>query len=182
MLLKIDQRIKGWEGMALSYTSRSQIIKYVLMALSVYWASAFLLPKGVIREIEKRLRTFLWKGTKNSGYAKIAWRDVCKPTDEGGQGLLDLATLNRALMCKKLRDVTRCDRTSILGGMVLSGSFTRDIHLDSIGPWGLVGLEEAPSPTHPNTVDGGLSEGDRSSFYLWQDPWHDLGPLLHKFP
>ncbi|XP_011079185.2 uncharacterized protein LOC105162761 [Sesamum indicum] len=59
LLMKIDQRIAGWEGMGLSYTGRVQIIKSALMAFSIYWCSAFLLPKGVIREIEKRLRAFL---------------------------------------------------------------------------------------------------------------------------
>ncbi|KAL2234700.1 UNVERIFIED_CONTAM: hypothetical protein Sindi_1202200, partial [Sesamum indicum] len=102
LLSNIDQCIKGWESLALSYAGRIQIIKSILMALSVYWASAFLLPKGVIREIEKRLREFLWKGGTNRGYAKVAWRDVCKPLSKGGQGLRDIATLNRALMCKKL--------------------------------------------------------------------------------
>ncbi|XP_011100858.1 uncharacterized protein LOC105178970 [Sesamum indicum] len=68
LLLKIDKRIAGWEGISLSYAGRVQIIKSVLMALSLYWALAFILPKKVINEIEKRLRTFLWKGTTTSGY------------------------------------------------------------------------------------------------------------------
>ncbi|KAL2252632.1 UNVERIFIED_CONTAM: hypothetical protein Sindi_0057900, partial [Sesamum indicum] len=55
---------------SLSYAGQVQIIKSVLSALSLYWASAFILPKKVINEIEKRLRIFLWKGTTSSGYAK----------------------------------------------------------------------------------------------------------------
>ncbi|KAL2237440.1 UNVERIFIED_CONTAM: hypothetical protein Sindi_0935700 [Sesamum indicum] len=84
---KIDERINGWDGLALSYAGRVQIIKSVLMALSVYWGSAFVLPKGVIKETEKRLRTFLWKGMGYSGYAKLVWKEVCKPKDEGVKGL-----------------------------------------------------------------------------------------------
>ncbi|KAL2243059.1 UNVERIFIED_CONTAM: hypothetical protein Sindi_0423900 [Sesamum indicum] len=83
LLLKIDERITGWEGLALSYAERVQIIKSVLMALSVYWASAFILLKGVIKDIEKRLWSFLWKGTGSSGYTKVAWKEVCKPLAEG---------------------------------------------------------------------------------------------------
>ncbi|KAL2224164.1 UNVERIFIED_CONTAM: hypothetical protein Sindi_2992100, partial [Sesamum indicum] len=67
LISKIDARINGWEGISLSYAGRVQIIKSVLSALSLYWASAFILPKKVISEIEKRLRTFLWKGTTSSG-------------------------------------------------------------------------------------------------------------------
>ncbi|KAL2230718.1 UNVERIFIED_CONTAM: hypothetical protein Sindi_1666200 [Sesamum indicum] len=84
LLLKIDKRIAGWEGTTISYAGRVQIIKSVLIALSLYWASAFILPKKVINEIEKRLRAFLWKGTTNSGYAKVAWKDICRPKEEGG--------------------------------------------------------------------------------------------------
>ncbi|KAL2226316.1 UNVERIFIED_CONTAM: hypothetical protein Sindi_1990300, partial [Sesamum indicum] len=113
LLLKIDQRIKGWEGMRLTYDGKVQIIKSVLMALSIYWASTFILPKGVIRDIEKRLRAILWKGTTTSVYAKVACRDVYRPASERGQGLRDIAILNRALMSKKLCNVIGCDRTSI---------------------------------------------------------------------
>ncbi|KAL2223892.1 UNVERIFIED_CONTAM: hypothetical protein Sindi_3055700 [Sesamum indicum] len=84
LLSKIDARIAGWEGMSLSYAGRVQIIKTVLSALSLYWASAFILPKAVIKEVEKRLRLFLWKGTSGTGYAKVAWKDVCKT--DGGRG------------------------------------------------------------------------------------------------
>ncbi|KAL2230770.1 UNVERIFIED_CONTAM: hypothetical protein Sindi_1671400 [Sesamum indicum] len=113
LISKIDARINGWERISLSYAGRVQIIKSVLSALSLYWASAFILPQKVINEIEKRLRTFLWKGTTSSGYAKVAWKDVCRPMDEGGLGFKDISTLNRALMSKKLCDVIQCDRTSI---------------------------------------------------------------------
>ncbi|KAL2225770.1 UNVERIFIED_CONTAM: putative mitochondrial protein, partial [Sesamum indicum] len=97
LLLKIDKRIAGWEGMALSYAGRVQIIKSVLLSLSLYWSSAFILPKKVTNEIEKRRHSFLWKGTTNSGYAKVAWKDLCRPKDEGGLGFKDIAILNRAL-------------------------------------------------------------------------------------
>ncbi|XP_011077129.1 uncharacterized protein LOC105161208 [Sesamum indicum] len=52
LLTKLDQRIKGWESISLSYVGRLQIIKSILTALNVYWASAFILPNDVIREVE----------------------------------------------------------------------------------------------------------------------------------
>ncbi|KAL0445023.1 UNVERIFIED_CONTAM: hypothetical protein Slati_2225000 [Sesamum latifolium] len=83
LLQKIDNRIAGWEGIQLSFAGRLQLIKSVLMTLEVYWGMAFILPKGILREVEKRLCSFLWKGTSNSGYPKMAWDLVCRPTDEG---------------------------------------------------------------------------------------------------
>ncbi|KAK4386156.1 hypothetical protein Sango_2486200 [Sesamum angolense] len=86
LLQKIDSRIKGWEGVQLSFAERVQLIKFVLVSLEVYWAMTFILPKGIIKEMIKRLRTFLWRGTSSIGYTKVAWEVVCRPVEEGSQG------------------------------------------------------------------------------------------------
>ncbi|KAL2235520.1 UNVERIFIED_CONTAM: hypothetical protein Sindi_1284200 [Sesamum indicum] len=173
LISKIDARINGWEGISLSYAGRVQIIKSVLSALSLYWASAFILPKKVINEIEKRLRTFLWKGTTSSGYAKVAWKDVCRPMDEGGLGFKDISTLNRALMSKKL-----CD--------VIHGSSQDRLRERSIwtirehgGSWGWRKILRL-RPFLRAIVDYQIGNGDR--FFVWQDLWHHLGPLIERFP
>ncbi|KAL2243629.1 UNVERIFIED_CONTAM: hypothetical protein Sindi_0480900 [Sesamum indicum] len=182
LLMKIDKRIAGWEGIALSYAGRVQIIKSVLMALSLYWASAFILPKKVTNEIEKRLRTFLWKGTSTSGYAKVAWKDLCRPKEEGGLGFKDITLLNRALMAKKLCDIIRCDRTSIWVTWLYQGRL-RDTSIWTIseqgGSWGWRKLLRLRIFLR-SMVDYKIGDGRR--FYLWQDPWHHLGPLRDTFP
>ncbi|KAL2237640.1 UNVERIFIED_CONTAM: hypothetical protein Sindi_0955700 [Sesamum indicum] len=182
LLLKIDKHIAGWEGMALSYAGRVQIIKSVLLSLSLYWSSAFILPKKVTNEIEKRLRTFLWKGTTNSGYAKVAWKDLCRPKDEGGIGFKDIAILNRTLMTKKLCDIIRCDRTSIWVEWLYQGRL-RDTSIWTIrengGSWGWWKILRLRAFLRP-MVDYQI--GDGRTFYLWQDPWHYLGPLSVTFP
>ncbi|KAL2228524.1 UNVERIFIED_CONTAM: hypothetical protein Sindi_1832100 [Sesamum indicum] len=168
LLLKIDARINGWDGISLSYAGRIQIIKSVLSAMSIYWASAFILPKAIIKQIEKRLRTFLWKGTSTSGYAKVAWKDVCKPIKEGGQGIKDIGILNRSLIAKKLCDVIRCDRTSIWVEWLKQ---TR-LHNTSIwiinekgGSWGWRKLLRLRSYILPMTE---FLIGEGRSFYLWK--------------
>ncbi|KAL2245713.1 UNVERIFIED_CONTAM: hypothetical protein Sindi_2839500 [Sesamum indicum] len=170
LLNKIESRIAGWEGLALSYAGRVQIIKFVLSSLSIYWSSTFILLKRVINEIEKRLRKFLWKGTRSSGYAKVAWRELCKPKDEGGQGLKDIGTINRALMCKKLCDVIRCDRTSISVEWLHQGRL-RDSSIWTIsenrGSWCWKKLIRLRAWLRPEVV---YHIGDGRDFYLWKDP------------
>ncbi|KAL2235696.1 UNVERIFIED_CONTAM: hypothetical protein Sindi_1301800 [Sesamum indicum] len=179
---EIDARITGWEGISLSYAGRVQIIKSVLSALSLYWASAFILPKKVINEIEKRLRNFQWKGTTSSGYAKVAWKDVCRPADEGGLGFKDISTLNRALMSKKLCDVIWCDRTSIWVQWLYEGRL-RDTSIWTVrehgGSWGWRKMLRL-RPFLRSIVDYQIGNGDR--FFVWQDPWHHLGALIERFP
>ncbi|KAL2247967.1 UNVERIFIED_CONTAM: Transposon TX1 uncharacterized protein [Sesamum indicum] len=152
LLSKIDARIAGWEG--------DQIIK----------------------EVEKRFRRFLWKGTSMMGYAKVAWKDVCKPIGEGGLGIKDIDALNRALMTKKLYDVIRCDRTSIwvewlqLGRLQNNSIWTVD---EKGGSWGWRKLLRLRSLIQ-SMVECRI--GDGTTFYLWKDPWHQLGPLISRFP
>ncbi|KAK4381209.1 hypothetical protein Sango_2991000 [Sesamum angolense] len=102
-LPKIDSRIKGWEGVQLSFAGRVQLIKSVLTSFEVYWAMAFILPKGIIKEMIKRFRTFLWKGTSSSGYPKVAWEAVCRPIEEvkenkGAWGWRKMLSLRHPLM------------------------------------------------------------------------------------
>ncbi|KAL2225589.1 UNVERIFIED_CONTAM: hypothetical protein Sindi_2981200 [Sesamum indicum] len=153
LISKIDARINGWEGISLSYAGRVQIIKSVLSALSLYWASAFILPKKVISEIEKRLRTFLWKGTTSSGYAKVAWKDVCRPMDEGGtwvQGYLHLESrINEQETIGSTKTDYVRDRFGLSVNMELSWITRLEMETD---------------------------------FFVWQDPWHHLGPLIERFP
>ncbi|KAL2224883.1 UNVERIFIED_CONTAM: hypothetical protein Sindi_3122000 [Sesamum indicum] len=150
--------------------------------MSIYWASAFILPKAIIKQIEKRFTIFLWKGSSTSGYTKVAWKDVCKPINEGGQGIKDIGILNRSLIAKKLCDVIRCDRTSIWVEWLKQGR----LHNTSIwtinekgGSWGWRKMLRLRSSILPMTE---FLIGEGRSFYLWKDPWHHLGPLIARFP
>ncbi|KAL0344288.1 UNVERIFIED_CONTAM: putative ribonuclease H protein [Sesamum angustifolium] len=107
---KVDARLAGWNHLNLSYAGRLQLIKAVLSTLHMYWASAFILPKGVLKNLEK-MRKFLWYGSTGSGNAKVAWERICKPKEEGGLGLHSLITTNQALMLKQLWRIIQNDGT-----------------------------------------------------------------------
>ncbi|KAL0455361.1 UNVERIFIED_CONTAM: hypothetical protein Slati_0875300 [Sesamum latifolium] len=177
LLKRVDERIKGWEGVNLSFAGRVQLIRSVLMALHTYWAMAFILPKGIIREVEKRLRTFLWKGHSGGGYAKVAWSQVCRPKEEGGLGIRDVLALNRALMSKHLWRIIIHDRTSIWIEWILKVRLhTHSIWMvsDRVGSWGwrkLLRLRPLILPFIEYRV------GNGEMFSIWQDPWHSLGIL-----
>ncbi|KAL0444347.1 UNVERIFIED_CONTAM: hypothetical protein Slati_2157400, partial [Sesamum latifolium] len=113
LLTKVDEKLNGWGSLKLSYAARVQLLKSVISTLNVYWAMAFILPKGVIQAIEARMRKFLWQGGTRTGMAKVAWSDVCRPLEEGGQGIRALHPLNKGLMCKHLWDVVLHNSESI---------------------------------------------------------------------
>ncbi|KAL0354139.1 UNVERIFIED_CONTAM: hypothetical protein Sangu_0995200 [Sesamum angustifolium] len=182
LLQKIDSRIKGWEGVQLSFAGRVQLIKSVLVSLEVYWAMAFILQKGIIKEMIKRLRTFLWKGTSSNGYPKVAWEVVCRRIEEGGQGIKDIFALNRALMSKHLWAVIKQDQTSIWVDWIIQVRL-RDCSIWTVkknkGAWG---WRKMLTLRHTLLSHIHFRVGDGNSFLLWHNPWHPLGSLIIRFP
>ncbi|KAL0288760.1 UNVERIFIED_CONTAM: hypothetical protein Sradi_7089900 [Sesamum radiatum] len=102
LIRKIEARIAGWNQLNLTYAGRTQLIKSVLSSIHQYWCSVFILPKGVIKIIEAKLRNFLWKGGTGTGGYKVAWEQVCKPISHGGLGIRNIQAMNNALMGKHL--------------------------------------------------------------------------------
>ncbi|GJV72567.1 hypothetical protein Tco_1492562 [Tanacetum coccineum] len=67
--------------------------------MHVYWASVFILPIGILNEIEQLMCGFLWcQGDYHRGKEKVTWNDVCLPKVEGGLGIRKLEQFNIALM------------------------------------------------------------------------------------
>ncbi|GKC90122.1 hypothetical protein Tco_1150771 [Tanacetum coccineum] len=64
---------------------------------------SYLLPKTVVKEIDKVMKSFLWDSRGNSnGRAKIAWKVVCRPKDLGGVEIKPLGEWNKVLLMKNI--------------------------------------------------------------------------------
>ncbi|KAL8091333.1 hypothetical protein AgCh_033807 [Apium graveolens] len=88
LIQKVRDKIDSWENNWLNYAGRVQLASSVLLSLQVYWGSIFLLPISVTKQVEKLIRGFIWGGKDSAkGKAKVAWKDVCCPKQEGGLGL-----------------------------------------------------------------------------------------------
>lgn len=59
---------------------------------------SIILPKTVIKQIDKYRRHCLWRGEEANTrkVAKAAWPIVCIPKEEGGMGILNLQTHNES--------------------------------------------------------------------------------------
>ncbi|KAL0373166.1 UNVERIFIED_CONTAM: Retrovirus-related Pol polyprotein from type-2 retrotransposable element R2DM [Sesamum calycinum] len=98
LINKLESRIAGWSHLNLTFPGRAQLIKSVLSTLHSYWASVFILHKGIIKILEAKMRKFLWQGSTGRGYAKVAWTQICRPKEEGGLGFRSILVMNQALM------------------------------------------------------------------------------------
>ncbi|KAL0307849.1 UNVERIFIED_CONTAM: hypothetical protein Sangu_3008000 [Sesamum angustifolium] len=154
LILKIEARIAGWNQLKLTYAGRTQLIKSVLSSIHQYWCSVFILPKGVIKLIEAKLRNFLWRGGTATGGYKVAWEQVCKPTSHGGLGI-------RNIQMKRINGKTPVATNDKEGSWTWKKLLKLRTHL-------IKGIQ--------------YRIGDGTAFKLWLDPWHPDGVLLHKYP
>ena len=62
------------------------------------------MPAGVIENIDRARKQCLWRGNNHSnrGGNLVAWKQVQKPKDKGGLGVLNLRLQNDALLLKQL--------------------------------------------------------------------------------
>ncbi|XP_010445560.1 PREDICTED: uncharacterized protein LOC104728245 [Camelina sativa] len=59
---KVSERFNGWAVKCLSFADRLQLVSSVIYGLINFWMSAFALPKGCIKALEKLCNAFLWSG------------------------------------------------------------------------------------------------------------------------
>ncbi|KAJ9552677.1 hypothetical protein OSB04_016722 [Centaurea solstitialis] len=103
LVTKVRSRISNWKTKFLSFGGRKQLISSVLQSLQLYWMAIFLIPSGVVHELENLFRDFLWtQGEPSRGRCKVAWSLVCRPMECGGIGFKRLSVWNRALITKNL--------------------------------------------------------------------------------
>ncbi|KAJ1704421.1 hypothetical protein LUZ63_004200 [Rhynchospora breviuscula] len=104
LIEKIDKKLAGWKFKLLSRAGRLTLVTSVLSSIPTFYMSVFRLPSWVIKEIDKRRRSFLWGKSNNNGKGipLLAWDRVCLPKVVGGLGVLNLRIMNTSLMLKWL--------------------------------------------------------------------------------
>ncbi|KAL0291804.1 UNVERIFIED_CONTAM: putative ribonuclease H protein [Sesamum radiatum] len=182
LLDKVSSRISGWSHLSLSFAGRVQVIKSVLSALHMYWGSVFILPKAVIKVLERRMTDFLWKGPSGAGYTKVAWVQCCKPKEEGGLGIRSVQYINQALILKQIWRILQQEPRSIWVAWVLRYRLRNQTvwtFSSASAPW----FWRKMLKLCPRLKEGlEYRVGDGRKFRLWSDIWHPRGPLLFTFP
>ncbi|OAY69027.1 LINE-1 retrotransposable element ORF2 protein [Ananas comosus] len=102
IIRNIQRKIDGWQAKLLSRYGRLILVNAVLTNLPLYFLSMFKAPKWVIARIEALRRDFFWNGGNNAPGkgCLVAWKNICKSKKKGGLGVLDLDTMNHALLTK----------------------------------------------------------------------------------
>lgn len=84
-----------------SLSSRLVLAKAGLCSSPIYLMSIFKAPVGVVGEIEKIIRTFIWgKGEGSKKVSWIPWMLICQSKELGRLGLGFIGWKNKALLLK----------------------------------------------------------------------------------
>ncbi|GKV37600.1 hypothetical protein SLEP1_g45612 [Rubroshorea leprosula] len=78
LVSKITEIMSSWAAKHLSFAGRLQLISSVIQGITNSWCFVFILPKGIIKEVEKICGAFLWNNeTCSARGAKVSWLHVC---------------------------------------------------------------------------------------------------------
>ncbi|XP_013630775.1 PREDICTED: uncharacterized protein LOC106336482 [Brassica oleracea var. oleracea] len=103
LIHQIKTRFSCWSVKSLSFSWRLLFIKTVIAGITTFWCSAFVLPKACINRINSLCSIFLWKGAiEGHNSARVSWETVVLTKRQGGLGVKDLLTWNRACTLRLL--------------------------------------------------------------------------------
>ncbi|GKC12197.1 hypothetical protein Tco_1008979 [Tanacetum coccineum] len=75
----VEKRINCWRNKQLSYADRIQLIVVVLCSMYQYWASLYILPLAVVKDLDKLFKRFLWISSDSAkGKARVKWVNTVK--------------------------------------------------------------------------------------------------------
>ncbi|XP_038996104.1 uncharacterized protein LOC120120557 [Hibiscus syriacus] len=106
LLGRIKDKLSQWSRQKLSFRGRLQLIKTVLHIIFNYWSRQLILPKGIVRDIERLCMRFFWKGNDSpTRGARVGWNQICSLKSEGGLGLRDLSLWSKACCLLLIKNI-----------------------------------------------------------------------------
>ena len=97
LIQQIKNRFSSWSVKTHSFAGRQLLIKTVIAGINTFWCSAFILPRACINKITSMCNQFLWKGNLEGHHSvRVSWDTVTLTTAQGGLGIKDLLTWNKA--------------------------------------------------------------------------------------
>ena len=183
LLDKLNGKFNAWATKSLSFAGRSLLLKTVITGMVNFWISTFSLPQGCINRIESLCSRFLWSGsTDRRAHAKVSWKTVCLPKEEGGLGLRSFKRWNITLLLRLIW-LLFSGSDSLWVAWHKAHNYSSPYHFwtqqeaqSQSWNWrGLLRLRDLAVGFLFSEVNNGLT----TSF--WFDNWTSMGPLIDVF-
>jgi hypothetical protein len=186
LISKCERRL-NYISPFLNQAGRLELSNSVLTALPTYSMCSMLLPKTVLKQIDKYRRYCLWSGAtaNEKKVEKAAWPLVCTSKDEGGLGIINLQTQNEALLLKHLHKFfNKCDLPWV--ELIWDKHYTNGKLLDIRMPKGSFWWRDVLKLLHKFKGMASVTIFSGQSCLHWDDLWNGgvrklLSPELHSF-
>jgi hypothetical protein len=131
---KTDRFLSSWQASVLNNMGRVVLINSILDSQLVYIMSATQVPPNVIKLIDRRRRSFLWSGNKESSAAKclVTWTNVCTTKELGGLGTRDFGTQNICLLLNLIHRL-HCAHSSAWAAWIRQRADIANMRSDNLG-------------------------------------------------
>lgn len=97
LISSVKSKLNSWSAKTLSFAGRLLLINTVISGITNFWCAIFTLPKFCIKTINSLCGAYLWNGTIEGHHtARVSWDTVTHSKEEGGLGVRDLLTWNKA--------------------------------------------------------------------------------------
>ncbi|PKU83444.1 Putative ribonuclease H protein [Dendrobium catenatum] len=91
LVVKTAARMNLWGTKFISLAGKITLINASVLSLPTYLSSHSLIPLGVLYDMERMCRDFIWNKRDGSyGMHYVSWSSLCKPKNKGGYGLQSL--------------------------------------------------------------------------------------------
>ncbi|XP_042494957.1 uncharacterized protein LOC122074163 [Macadamia integrifolia] len=98
---KASAKMHGWSKALLSYVGHETLIKSMIQPSQNYVANHFKLPQALHNRSRKDIAHFFWGSSEESRKVHwLSWSKLSQSKENGGLGLRDPATHNKALLSK----------------------------------------------------------------------------------
>ncbi|XP_058726136.1 uncharacterized protein LOC131597455 [Vicia villosa] len=169
---RIWKRINTWSGRSLSRAGKEVMIKSVLQSIPAYIMSVYLIPDGVVNDIERMLNSFWWGGGRNNkGIRWLAWDRMTSSKSEGGMGFRDFKAFNMAMVAKQGWNIVSKPDT-LVARIFKARYFPNSSYLDSkIGNNPSYAWRNLWKAKEVLRIGSQWSIGSGSSIKVMYDPW-----------
>ena len=179
---KNEKKLATWKGSSMSIAGRVTLINSSLSNALIYHMSMFLLPKTIVKNLDKQRRRFFWQGGgRKRKYHLVKWTTICKSKKKGGLGVKDISKMNISLLCKWWWKLEM--ENGLWQDIVKAKYLSND--LISSAKWRLT---DSPVwkdllQVRPVYLRGrAIKNGNGTKTLFWKDPWIDPNPLCSMHP
>ena len=99
---RLRKRLALWKRQYISKGRRLTLIRSTLSSMPIYFMPLFCIPRTIRLRLKQIQRNFLCvRGALERKPHLVWWAIICSDKSKGGLGVRHLASLNRALLCKR---------------------------------------------------------------------------------